>query len=49
MISFPSLTEYEAYRTRLKADEAGVANCRMAREGRLILSEERTFLEPVQP
>jgi hypothetical protein len=47
MISFNSLAEYEAYRARLKADEGGAANFRMAQEKRFILSEERTFLEPV--
>lgn len=47
MISFESLAAYEAYRARLKADPAGMANFRMAQEQRFILSEERTFLEPV--
>jgi hypothetical protein len=36
-----------AYRARLKADAAGAANFRTAQELRFILSEERTFLEPV--
>ena len=49
MISFESLAAYEAYRARLKSDEAGAANFRTAQEGRFILSEERTFLEPVAP
>src|SRR5262249_41450322 len=44
LISFASLAAYEAYRTRLKSDPEGVANFRFAREGRFILSEERTFL-----
>lgn len=47
MISFPSLACYETYRARLKGDPAGAANFRMAQEERFILSEERTFLEPV--
>ena len=47
MISFPSLAAYESYRARLKADEDGAANFRVAQEKRLILSEERSFLEPV--
>ena len=46
-ISFESLAAYEAYRTRLKADEAGVANFAEAQDKRFILSEERTFLTPV--
>ena len=48
MISFPSLAAYESYRARLKADEDGAANFRVAQEKRLILSEERSFLEPVE-
>jgi hypothetical protein len=47
LISFESLAAYEAYRTRLKADPAGMANFRMAQEKRLILEETRTFLTPV--
>lgn len=47
MISFPSLADYETYRARLRADEGGAGNFRMAQEKRFILSEERTFLEPV--
>ena len=49
MISFESLAAYEAYRARLRADDAGMANFRMAQEKRFILSEERTFLTPVAP
>ncbi|KZD09087.1 NIPSNAP family protein [Oceanibaculum pacificum] len=48
MISFDSLAAYEAYRARLKADPEGAANFRLAQEKRFILSEERTFLAPVQ-
>ena len=49
LISFPSLAAYESYRARLKADPAGAANFRMAQAERLILSEERSFLRPVEP
>ncbi|MBU0725020.1 MAG: NIPSNAP family protein [Alphaproteobacteria bacterium] len=48
MISFDSLAAYEAYRARLKTDPAGAANFRMAQELRFILSEERSFLVPVE-
>jgi hypothetical protein len=48
MIGFESLAAYEAYRARLKADPAGAANFAMAQEKRFILSEERTFLRPVE-
>ena len=47
LISFDSLAAYEAYRARLKADEAGKANFAFAQEERFILREERTFLRPV--
>lgn len=47
LISFESLAAYEAYRARLKSDEAGAANFAMAQAKRFILSEERTFLTPV--
>ena len=47
LISFDSLAAYEAYRARLKTDEAGAANFRTAEEQKFILAEERTFLRPV--
>ncbi len=47
LISFESLAAYEAYRARLRADDAGMANFRFAEEARFILSEERTFLRGV--
>ena len=47
LISFASLAAYEAYRTRLKADPDGRANFALAQSRRMILREERTFLEPV--
>ena len=47
LISFDSLAAYEAYRARLRVDEAGVANFRFAEEEKFILAEERTFLRKV--
>ena len=47
LISFDSLAAYEAYRARLRQDEAGMANFAFAQSERFILSEERTFLRPV--
>jgi len=47
LIAFPSLAAYEAYRARLKQDPEGRANFEMAQARRLILREERTFLEVV--
>jgi len=45
LIGFESLAAYEAYRARLKADPEGGENFAFAQEKRLILREERTFLE----
>ncbi len=47
LISFDSLSAYEAYRNRLRADPDGRTNFSMAQAKRFILREERTFLEPV--
>ena len=47
VIRFPSLAEYEAYRERLKTDEACVAALAFAREGKFILEESRSFLKQV--
>ena len=49
LIGFDSLAAYEAYRARLRTDPAGMANFRFAQDRRFILSEERTFLQPVRP
>jgi len=49
VIGFPSLAAYEQYRSRLKADPEGRANFERAQRERLILREERTFLETVEP
>jgi len=47
LISFASLSEYEAYRARLKADEEAIANFHFARQNRFILEESRSFLRTV--
>lgn len=47
LIRFTSLAAYEEYRARLKADSRGRANFEMAREGRFILREDRSFLREV--
>ena len=47
LISFDSLASYETYRAKLKSDPEGRANFAFAQEERLILREERTFLESV--
>ena len=48
MIAFDSLAAYEAYRARLKSDPEGRANFAFAQEKRLILREERSFLERLE-
>jgi len=47
LISFESLAAYELYRSRLRVDPDGRANFALAQSKRLILREERTFLEAV--
>ncbi|HKD04226.1 MAG TPA: NIPSNAP family protein [Terriglobales bacterium] len=48
LIAFDSLAAYEAYRTRLKADLEARENFQMAQSKRIILREERTFVELVE-
>lgn len=48
LISFPDLAAYEQYRTRLKADPEGAANFELAHTRRLILREERSFVQNVE-
>jgi hypothetical protein len=48
LIAFDSLEAYETYRARLKADPEGRANFEFAKERKLILREERSFLEGVE-
>lgn len=48
MIAFDSLAAYEQYRARLRSDPEGVANFQMAQDQRLILREERNFVEAVE-
>ena len=48
LISFENLAAYEAYRARLRADSAGMANFRFAEQEKFILAEERTFLRKVE-
>ena len=47
LIGFDSLASYEAYRARLRSDPQARANFEFAQTKRLILREERTFLEVV--
>jgi len=47
LIAFNSLADYEAYRARLKGDPEAMDNFKMAQAARLILREERNFVEVV--
>ena len=47
LIAFESLAAYEAYRTRLLSDKESRENFSMAQSKRIILREERTFVEVV--
>jgi hypothetical protein len=48
LISFESLAAYEAYRARLRTDAEAMANFSLAQTKRLILREERTFVQVVE-
>jgi hypothetical protein len=47
LIGFDSLASYEKYRERLQCDPEARENFEMARNRRLILREERNFVESV--
>jgi hypothetical protein len=47
LIAFSSLAAYETYRARLRADPDARKNFDMAQSKRLILREERNFVETV--
>jgi NIPSNAP len=47
LIAFESLAAYEAYKKKLKADPEARENFTMAQSNRLILREERNFVEVV--
>jgi len=47
LIAFASLASYERYRARITSDAEGRDNFAMAQAKRLILREERTFVETV--
>jgi hypothetical protein len=47
LIAFDSLATYESYRANLKSDPEARENFAMAQTKRLILREERSFVEVV--
>jgi NIPSNAP len=47
LIAFDSLASYEAYRARLKSDPEALENFAVAQSKRVILREERNFVEVV--
>jgi hypothetical protein len=48
LIAFSNLAAYEAYRTRLRTDPEARDNFHLAQSKRLILREERNFVETVE-
>lgn len=48
LIAFDSLASYEAYRARLRTDKEAMENFTLAQSKRIILREERTFLQVVE-
>lgn len=47
LIAFDSLALYEAYKMRVKSDPEALENFAMAQQERLIVREDRTFVEVV--
>ncbi len=47
LIAFDSLASYETYRARLRSDPEARANFEMAERKRLVIREERNFVEVV--
>jgi NIPSNAP len=47
LIAFDGLASYEKYRSRLKSDPEAVDNFNMAQSRRIIIREERNFVEVV--
>jgi hypothetical protein len=47
LVAFDSLAAYEAYKARLRSDAEACENFAMAQNKRLILREERNFVEAV--
>jgi NIPSNAP len=47
LIAFDSLASYEAYRARLRSDKDSLENFAIAQSKRIVLREERTFVEMV--
>jgi hypothetical protein len=48
LIAFDSLAVYETYRARLRSDEEALENFAMAQSRRIILREERNFVQVVE-
>jgi hypothetical protein len=48
LIAFDSLASYESYRARLRSDPEARENFAMAQSRKLILREERNFVEAVE-
>ena len=47
LFSFPSLADYEGYRSKIRSDPDCVAAFRHAEKTRCVISFERSFMKPV--
>jgi NIPSNAP len=47
LFSFPSLADYERYRTAVREDEVALEAWRFERETRCMISFERSFMRPI--
>jgi NIPSNAP len=48
LIAFETLAAYETYRTRLRSDSEALENFALAQSKRIILREERNFVQVVE-
>ena len=48
LIAFETLAAYETYRTRLRSDSEALENFALAQRKRIILREERNFVQVVE-
>lgn len=48
LIAFETLAAYEAYRTRLRSDSEALGNFALAQSKRIVLREERNFVQVVE-
>lgn len=47
LFTFPSLSEYEEYRSQMRTDKESLENLDYARKTRCLISYERSFMRPI--